>query len=161
MLAAGGTFDKIYYDAKSDYRVGPPQAQWITEHANLGIAIDVKSVIRKDSLDMTADDRETLKIRAAESNSDRIIITHGTDTMVETAKHLRSLDGKTIVLVGAMQPACFRDSDAVFNLGFAVAAVQLLPPGTYIAMNGKILDPESAYKNRDASRFERLSSDTT
>jgi L-asparaginase len=85
-----------------------------------------------------------------------VLITHGTDTMVETAAELRGLEGKTIVLTGALNPARFRDSDAIFNIGCAVGAVQCLPPGVYIAMNGRVWNPEHVRKNRNRNVFEAL-----
>jgi len=85
------------------------------------------------------------------------VITHGTDTMIETARVLKALTDRTIVLTGAMQPARFRDSDAAFNLGGAVALAQTLPPGVYIFMNGRVLNPDQAVKNRAAGQFEECS----
>ena len=96
-----------------------------------------------------------------QQNSDKIIITHGTDSMVETARFLQNIPGKTIVITGAMQPARMRFSDAAFNTGFACSAVQLLPPGVYLAMNGKIFDPKTTRKNVVLSRFETIGPDTS
>ena len=91
---------------------------------------------------------------AKQADVDGIVITHGTDTMVETAKVLATIPGKTIVLTGALNPARFQNSDAVFNIGCAIGAVQSLPEGVYIAMNGRIWDPRKVRKNVDANRFE-------
>lgn len=158
ILATGGTFDKVYYDALSDYKIGPPQASGILEQAGVGFDYDVETLIQKDSLDMTDDDRRQISDWVASSENKRFVVTHGTDTMVETARALeRGLAqsaGKTVVLTGAMQPARFKNTDADFNLGFALGAVQALPPGVYIAMSGTILKPGEAVKNRDAGRFE-------
>ena len=154
ILSAGGTFDKVYYDTLSDYQIGDPQIEWIIQQAGVNFDYSVRSVLKKDSLDMNNDDRQQIKAAVEKCQETRIIITHGTDTMVETAKVLSSIPGKTIILTGAMQPARFRDSDAIFNTGFAIAAVQLLSPGTHIAMNGRIFTPESVRKNRQAGRFE-------
>ena len=115
----------------------------------------IESLLRKDSLDVDDVDRAMIRGRVADESAKRILITHGTDTMVETARVLAGIPDKTIVLTGAMQPSRQRVSDAVFNVGFALAAVQLLPPGVYLAMHGEILDPEKAKKNRAAGRFER------
>lgn len=154
ILTTGGTIDKTYFDAKSEYEVGDPQIIDILREANVSIAYDVEILLRKDSLDLTDEDRALIHERVAALNERRVLITHGTDTMVDTALALRDLPGKTIVLVGSLSPAQFKDSDAVFNIGFAVAAVQILPPGVYIAMNGRVFDPLRVRKNREANRFE-------
>ena len=95
-----------------------------------------------------------LRATIAAQDEDKVLVTHGTDTMVDTAKVLATIPGKTIVLTGALNPARFRGSDAEFNIGTAVGAVQSLPPGVYIAMNGRIWDPAKVRKNVDANRFE-------
>ncbi len=156
IYTAGGTIDKIYFDAKSDYLVGESQVGEILSEANVEIEYSVETLLRKDSLDMTDGDRKMLYDSIAEDEHDRIIMTHGTDTMVETAKMLSPIAGKTIVLTGSMAPARFKTSDAEFNIGFAFAAVQTLPPGVYIAMNGAIFNPEHTQKNREQNRFEEI-----
>lgn len=153
-VTTGGTIDKVYFDAKSEYEVGPPQVMEILRDANVTFEFDVESVLAKDSLDLTEADRRLIRERVAAAPVDRVVVTHGTDTMVETARVLKGIPGKTIVLTGSMQPARFRNTDAVFNLGAAIAAVQTLPPGVYLAMNGRILDPDRARKDRDRGRFE-------
>jgi L-asparaginase len=105
---------------------------------------------------MTEADRALIRQRVAAEPCLRIVITHGTDTMTETARELLGSEGKTIVLTGAMQPARFRESDAVFNIGMAVGAAQSLPPGVYIAMNGRIFDPQRTRKNVAGHRFEEV-----
>lgn len=154
ILATGGTFDKIYYDAKSDFHIGEPIATSILKEANVNFTYEVESILEKDSLDITDEDRDHIRKKVIEQSSDRIIITHGTDTMIETAMRLLDIDGKTIIIIGAMQPARMRFSDAGFNTGFACSAVQILPPGVYVAMNGKIFDPSTTRKNVAESRFE-------
>lgn len=154
VIATGGTIDKIYFDARSEYCVGTPQAGVILGEANVALACRVESLLRKDSLELDDADRERIRAAVAADPCPRIIVTHGTDTMVQTARVLHSITGKTIVLTGAMQPAGQRLSDAAFNVGFAVAAVQLLPPGVYIAMNGRVHDPATTRKNAAAARFE-------
>ena len=157
ILTTGGTIDKIYFDQKSAFEVGEPQIGDVLKEANVTVDYEVVSLLRKDSLELTDADR--LSIRAAvagDERHNRFIITHGTDTMTETARALLDLPGKTIVLTGAMQPARFRTTDAIFNIGCAVSAVQLLPPGVYIAMNGRIFDPLHARKNADRHRFEAI-----
>jgi len=111
-------------------------------------------IIRKDSLHITAEDRELLRATIAAQPARSVLVTHGTDTMVDTARVLATLTDKTIVLTGALNPARFRGSDAEFNVGTAVGAVQSLPPGVYIAMNGRIWDPMKVRKNVAANRFE-------
>lgn len=157
IFTTGGTIDKIYFDQKSQYEIGDPQAGGVLERANVCFDYEVTSILRQDSLDLT--DEERLKIKSAvQSTPDkRIVITHGTDTMIDTAKVIEGIPGKTIVLTGSMYPARFRDSDAVFNLGCAVVAAQTLPSGVYIAMNGCIFDPRHSKKNVDLNRFERTS----
>jgi len=152
-IATGGTIDKVYFDAKSEYEVGPPQVLEILKDANVALEFEVESVLAKDSLDLTEADRLLVRERVAAAPCSRIVVTHGTDTMVETAKCLQGIPGKTVVLTGSMQPARFRNTDAVFNLGVAIAAVQTLPPGVYIAMNGRIFDPRKARKDRAHGRF--------
>ena len=159
ILATGGTFDKVYYDALSDYHIGDPQIEWIIEQANLDMDMDILTVIRKDSLDIDDIDRDNIYAEIIKHPAKLIVITHGTDTMVETAKYLQKIPEKTTVLTGAMQPARFRDSDAVFNTGFALAAVQLLPAGVYIAMNGRILDPDKTQKRRSTGQFQESTSE--
>jgi len=154
ILTTGGTIDKIYFDAKSEYQVGEPQVPELLRTANIGFDVAVESVLRKDSLELTDDDRSLIRNRVEADGSDHMLVTHGTDTMVQTAKALLGIPGKTIVLVGSMQPASLRLSDADFNIGFAIAAVQLLPPGVYLAMNGQIFDPTRTRKNVAEHRFE-------
>lgn len=155
IFTTGGTIDKTYYDAKSVYEVGEPQITTILREANVTADYAIETLFRKDSLDLTDDDRALIARRVREAEAAHVVITHGTDTMVETARALQEeVEGKTIVLVGSLSPARFRESDAVFNVGFAMAAVQALPPGAYVAMNGRLLDPTHARKNREANRFE-------
>ncbi|NBC18985.1 MAG: asparaginase [Bacteroidetes bacterium] len=154
IFTTGGTIDKVYYDAKSEYEVGEPQIVAILDEAGVTIDYDVTRLLRKDSLDLTDEDRALIQEQVRESPCDQVLITHGTDTMVETARALQDIPGKTIVLVGSLAPARFKASDAEFNIGFALAAVQTLPPGVYVAMNGRVFDPDSVEKNRDANRFE-------
>lgn len=155
VITTGGTIDKVYFDAKSDYQVGAPQIGEILTQLGVAFEFDVVPVLRKDSLEMNDDDRAAIR-RAIEQQPHRhVLITHGTDTMVDTARVLAGIAGKTIVLTGALNPARFQGSDAVFNIGCAVGAVQSLGDGVWIAMNGRIWDPAHVRKNRDANRFER------
>jgi len=154
IVTTGGTIDKIYFDDKSTFQIGAPQIGEILEALGVAFSFDVVPVMRKDSLHI--DDADRAQVRAAiEKQTHRhILVTHGTDTMVETAQALAGLAGKVVVLTGALNPALFKGSDAVFNIGCAVGAVQTLPDGVYIAMNGRIWDPSRVRKNRDANRFE-------
>ena len=154
IVTTGGTIDKIYFDDKSDYQVGEPQISQILHAMHVAFDFEVSALLRKDSLHITDDDRKLIRAAVAASNASHVLITHGTDTMVETAAELKGLGDKTIVLTGALNPARFRDSDAIFNIGSAVGAVQCLPPGVYIVMNGKVWDPERVRKNPRENRFE-------
>ncbi len=158
IVTTGGTIDKIYFDDKSDYKIGAPQIGEIL--AQLGVAFEftVVPIMRKDSLHMGAEDRALVRSTIEQQSGRFVLVTHGTDTMVETAKELAGIRGKVIVLTGALNPARFQGSDAVFNIGCAVAAVQTLPDGVYIAMNGRVWDPAKVRKNRDANRFEEIGS---
>ncbi len=153
-ITTGGTIDKIYFDARSEYEVGPPQVLDILKEANVTFQFEVESILAKDSLDMTDEDRQLIRRKIESDPNNRIIITHGTDTMIQTALVLQGIPAKTIVLTGSMQPARFRNTDAVFNIGTAIGAVQNLPPGVYITMNGQIFDPRRIRKNREKQCFE-------
>ncbi len=154
IITTGGTIDKAYFDAKSTYQVGAPQILEILEEANVSFSYELEQACAKDSLEMTDDDRRDIRRRVEASAEAHILITHGTDTMTDTAQFLTGIPGKVIVLTGSMAPARFRASDAVFNIGCAIAAVQLASPGVHIAMNGQVFDATSVRKNREKARFE-------
>jgi len=154
IITTGGTIDKAYFDKKSKYEVGEPQASGVLERANVVVDYEVMSVMQKDSLDLDDSDRIIIRDAIVSDSADRLIITHGTDTMVETAEYLQKIPDKTIVLTGSMYPAQYRDSDAVFNIGCALIGAQILEPGVYIAMNGRIFDPRQSLKNVSLNRFE-------
>ncbi len=154
IVATGGTIDKIYFDDKSTFQIGAPQIGEILTSLGVAFAFEVIPLMRKDSLHVTDADRDLVR-RTIEAQPHRqVLVTHGTDTMVETARVLEGIEGKVIVLTGALNPARFQGSDAVFNIGCAVGALQTLPDGVYIAMNGRIWDPARVRKNREANRFE-------
>ena len=155
-FTTGGTIDKVYFDAKSEFEVGSPQVLEVVRDANVTFEYDIESVMQKDSLDMTETDRQFIRQRVEAETCERIVVTHGTDTMVETARALIGIPGKTIVLTGSMQPARFRASDAIFNIGSAVGAVQSLAPGVYIVMNGQVFDPRRTRKNLAHNCFEEI-----
>jgi L-asparaginase len=154
ILTTGGTIDKVYFDQKSTFQVGEPQILEVLREVNVTVPYALTPLLRKDSLELTDTDRQLIRAAVAAAEEAHILVTHGTDTMVETARALQGIEGKTIVLTGAMQPARFRQTDAVFNIAAAFTAVQLLPPGVYIAMNGRLFDPEQVRKNVAANRFE-------
>jgi len=156
IFSMGGTIDKVYFDDLSDYEVGEPQAGVILKEAKAAFAFEVVEILRKDSLHLTDEDRELLRGKVVAASERHILITHGTDSMVATAKVLESVPDKTMVLTGAMTPARFKGSDAPFNVGCAVGAVQSLPPGVYIAMSGRIFKSGNVRKNRAAGLFEEV-----
>ena len=154
ILCCGGTIDKVYFDAKSSYQVGCPAVRDIAARARVELP-KITSLMRKDSLDMTDDDRAVVAAAVLQSTASRVMIGHGTDTMAATARVVQAATtDKTVVFVGAFLPAAFRDSDADFNIGFALAAAMLLPSGVYVAMNGRVMAAERVRKNVDAGRFE-------
>lgn len=157
IITTGGTIDKVYFDDKSDFQVGEPEIGRILQELGVAFRFRVIPILRKDSLHINDADRELIRATVAAQPARHVLITHGTDSMVETAQALAGLDDKTIVLTGALNPARYRGSDAEFNIGTAVGAVQSLPPGVHIAMNGRIWDPRRVRKNVDANRFEAAS----
>lgn len=158
LITCGGTIDKIYFDALSEYSIGEPACAEILSRAHAAAVYPPpQSIIKKDSLEMSDDDRRRLCDAVASCTAARIVITHGTDTMCESAKAVAAAgSGKTVVFVGSFAPAIFRNSDADFNLGFALGAACALPAGVYIAMNGQIFPASNVQKNRTAGRFESL-----
>ncbi len=157
ILTTGGTIDKQYFDAMSEFQVGDAQIVEFLKEANVTCGYEVESICRKDSLELTDEDRDRIHAAiAGDQEHTRFLITHGTDTMIQTAQRLLDIPGKTIVLTGSMNPARLRVSDAGFNVGFAVAASETLPPGVYITMNGQIFSPNNVRKNRDKHCFERI-----
>jgi len=154
VITTGGTIDKVYFDAKSDYQIGAPQIGEILSQLGVAFEFEVVPVLRKDSLDMDEADRAAIRQAIEQQAHRHVLVTHGTDTMVETARALAGIPGKVIVLTGALNPARFQGSDAVFNIGCAVGAVQTAADGVWIAMNGRVWDPRQVRKNRAANRFE-------
>ena len=156
IITTGGTIDKIYFDRKSEFQIGDPQIAEVLKGANVTLEYEICPLLRKDSLDLTDADRGLIHDTVGADSSRQFVITHGTDTMIQTARALQDIPGKVIVLTGAMQPARFRMTDAVFNIACAVTAVQLLQDGVYLAMNGRIFQPDKAAKNVAMNRFEDL-----
>ncbi|MEM1437468.1 MAG: asparaginase domain-containing protein [Pseudomonadota bacterium] len=155
-FTTGGTIDKVYFDAASAFEVGESVIDHILREALVDYEFESVSLMRKDSLEMTDEDRSSIRAAIEADAATRIIVTHGTDTMVDTALALEGLEGKTIVLTGALTPARFRSTDAIFNVGMAVAAAQSLPAGVYVAMSGQVFAAGDVVKNRDRNRFEVL-----
>lgn len=154
IFTTGGTIDKVYFDAKSHYQVGESEVSRILAEAHADVEARIVNLMAKDSLDLGEGDRTVIR-RAAETAPERhILITHGTDTMAETARRLVDIPDKVIVLTGSLAPARFRASDAPFNLGMAIAALQTAAPGVWIVMNGRIFRGDRVRKNRDRNRFE-------
>jgi L-asparaginase len=154
IYGTGGTLDKLYYDALSEYQIGEPVAGELMEQGRVGVGYAVESLIKKDSLELDDADRQLIHDTVATCPYEHVLITHGTDTMTVTAAGLADIPDKVIVLTGAMQPARFRDSDALFNLGLAVGALNTLGHGVYIAMSGRVFPADQVRKNRLAGRFE-------
>ena len=156
IVTTGGTIDKIYFDDKSDYQIGDPQIGMILRELGVTFRFTVIPILRKDSLHISDEDRELVRATIAAQPARHVLVTHGTDSMVRTGQVLKAIPDKTIVMTGALSPARFRGSDAEFNIGTAVGAVQSCPPGVYIAMNGRIWDPRKVRKNVEANRFESI-----
>ncbi len=157
LLVTGGTFDKAYNELTGTLFF---QDSHVPEMLRLGrclLEVEVRTLMMIDSLEMTDDDRRIIAEHCKGAPESRIVITHGTDTIVETAAHLgREIRDKTVVLTGAMVPYKFGSSDGLFNLGSALAFVQTLPPGVYIAMNGRCFPWNGVRKNREKGVFEAV-----
>ncbi|MBW6531729.1 asparaginase [Sphingomonas sp. RRHST34] len=157
VVTTGGTIDKLYFDALSEYQIGDSVVERVLRQARVALPFRVVELLRKDSLDLTDADRAAIVATVAAAPEARAVITHGTDTMTDTAAALLAagagVAGKTIVLVGALAPARFADSDAPFNLGMAVAAAQTAAPGVWIAMNGTVFDGARVRKDRSVNSF--------
>lgn len=154
IFTTGGTFDKIYHDALSEFSIGEPMVPALLEEAQVSFEYALESLLRKDSLELTDEDRALIRRQVGACPERLVLITHGTDTMTETAAALQGIGDKVIVLTGAMQPARMRQSDAPFNLGLAIGAAQCLQNGVYLAMSGRIFAAGTVHKNRAAGRFE-------
>lgn len=163
ILTTGGTIDKVYFDAKSTYEIGEPQIASLFQGAGVAFDYRVEMLMRKDSLEITDDDRQQVARAALDAPERCVLVTHGTDTMAETARVVADVlteagSDTTVVFVGSLSPARFKGTDAEFNVGFAAAAVQTLGPGSYVAMNGRVFDPHHVRKDRDRNRFETIPS---
>jgi L-asparaginase len=155
IFVTGGTFDKTYDEITGRLVFGDTHLNEMLHLGRSRVDVSVRTLMMIDSLDMTDADRDAIVRNCATSNEARIVITHGTDTMVETARALAtSVKDKTIVLTGAMIPYAFGSSDGLFNLGSALSFVQVLPPGIYIAMNGQHFVWNRVRKNTGTGVFE-------
>lgn len=153
IVTTGGTIDKAYFDALSAYQIGEPVVKKLLDAANVTYPYRIIELLRKDSIELTDEDRARLKQTVAALDARRVVVTHGTDTMTESAQVLAAIPDKTIVLTGALSPARFSDSDATFNIGMAFAAAQTLPAGVYVAMNGRVFRGDEVKKDREQRRF--------
>lgn len=157
LLVTGGTFDKEYDLINGKLYFNDTNVNEILERGRNTTDVHVRTLMMVDSLEMTDEDRELIVSQCAKCDENRIIITHGTDTMVETALEIQKADiGKTIVLTGAMIPYTFGSSDGLYNMGSAMAFVQTLPIGVYIVMNGRYFEAGNVRKNRKTGYFESL-----
>ena len=154
-VQTGGTIDKDYPKTTKGYafEISESAVKRILEKVNPSFEYDILSTLKKDSLDITDSDRNKIFDVCKNSKIDKIIITHGTDTMIETAKILSLLKGKTIVITGAMRPERFSNSDASFNIGLAIGALQSLKEGIYIAMNGKVYSWDKVKRDMKTGQF--------
>ena len=154
IFVTGGTFDKEYNEINGKLYFNKTHLHEMLELGRSQLKVDIEMLMMKDSLEISNEDRNLIVKKCFESNEDRILITHGTDTMVKTAKLLAKKNSlKTIVLTGAMIPYKFGSSDGLFNLGSALSFLQSMPPGIYIAMNGNIFNWDNVKKNKELGLF--------
>lgn len=157
IFVTGGTFDKEYNELAGTLYFKDTHLHEMLTLGRCKVRTEIETLMMIDSLEMTGEDRMSILHHCREAREDQIVITHGTDTMEETAHLLgKELTGKTIVLTGAMVPYKFGSSDGLFNLGSALAFVQSLPPGIYIAMNGRYFQWDNVRKNRKTGEFEEI-----
>ncbi len=157
IFITGGTFDKEYNELNGQLYFKDTHMDDLLEMGRNRVAVEIRTLMMVDSLEMTDEDRELIVHQCNNIDENKIIITHGTDTMAETAKVLaQKVKNKTIVLTGAMIPIKFGSSDGLFNLGSALAFVQTLPPGVYVAMNGRYFNWDNVRKNRQTGIFEEV-----
>lgn len=158
ILVTGGTFDKEYDEVRGRLFFKDTHVQEMLDKGRSRVPVSIRTLMMIDSLEMTDADRALVVEQCRQSEVDRIVVTHGTDTMVETGRSIAAagLAGKTVVLTGAMIPYAFGSSDGLFNLGSALSFAQVLPPGVYVAMNGQCFPWDQVRKNRDTATFERV-----
>jgi L-asparaginase len=157
IFITGGTFDKEYNELNGQLFFKDTHMHDLLELGRNKVDVEIRTLMMVDSLEMTNEDRELIVHQCNHSEEDRIVITHGTDTMSETAIFLlQKVKNKTIVLTGAMIPIKFGSSDGLFNLGSALAFAQTLPPGVYVAMNGRYFTADNVRKNKQTGMFEEV-----
>jgi L-asparaginase len=157
IFVTGGTFDKEYNELTGDLFFKETHVRHTLILGRCRVAVDVRTLMMVDSIEMTDEDRETIARNCAKAKEERIVITHGTDTMVDTARVIADrVKDKTIVITGAMVPYTFGSSDGLFNLGSALAFVQTLPHGVYLVMNGRYFHWHNVRKNKKTGEFEEM-----
>lgn len=156
-IQTGGTIDKDYPRTQKGYafEIGPPAVVRILEKLNPSFSYEVQTVLQKDSLDITEQDRLVLRNVCAKSVAKHLIVTHGTDTLLETAAALAEIPNKVIILTGAMRPEQFANSDAPIQIGLAIGAVEYVPAGVYVAMHGRVIPWKSCVRNQETGQYER------
>ena len=161
ILVTGGTFDKDYNELTGQLFFKDTHIAEMLRLGRCRVDVTIRTVMMLDSMEITDVDRALIVQNCAQAPEDRIVITHGTDTMTDTAAAIaREMTNKTIVLTGAMIPYAFGSSDGLFNLGSALSFVQILPPGVYVAMNGKCFPWDRVRKNRERGEFEETPGET-
>jgi L-asparaginase len=159
LLLTGGTIDKQYNYLTAEMDYVNTHIRQMLKQARSRVDLDIEQLMLLDSLEITETQRQQIVERCLASQTNKVVVTHGTDTIVQTAKKLAGggvSDTKTVVLVGSMIPYVFKGSDALFNLGAAITAVQLLGPGVFITMNGKIFSWDNVIKNREIGEFQTV-----
>lgn len=154
-IQTGGTIDKDYPKQVKGYafEISEPAVRQILERVNPSFEYEVISLLRKDSLDLTVKDKKKIFEECEKANTDKIIITHGTDTMIETATFLTEVKNKTIILTGAFKPEKFTNSDADFNVGVAIGALNILGKGVFIAMNGRVFKYDEVKRDTETGKY--------
>jgi L-asparaginase len=154
-IQTGGTIDKDYPKTEKGYafEIAEPAVKRILQKVNPNFDFEIIPLVKKDGLDITEEDRKKIHEACQKADSDKIVVTHGTDTIIETAKKLSDIKNKVIVLTGAMRPEKFSDSDASFNVGTAIGAINILKNGVYIAMNGRIYPWHDVKRNPKTGQF--------
>ena len=157
-IQTGGTIDKDYPKTTKGYafEISEPAVKRILEKLNTSFEYEILSVIKKDSLDIIEEDREKILKACKNAKNEKIIITHGTDTMIETSERLSSIKDKTIIITGAMRPERFSNSDAPINVGLAIGAINVLKNGVYIAMHGKVLPWDKCKRDVKTGQFVEI-----
>ena len=158
IIVTGGTFDKEYNERTGQLFFKDTHLAEMLERGRSRVPVTIRTVMMVDSLEMSEADRAVIVQNCLQASENQLVVTHGTDTMTDTAAAIaREVSGKTVVLTGAMIPWAFGSSDGLFNLGSALSFVQVLPPGVYVAMNGKCFPWDRVRKNRERGEFEEIS----